>query len=110
MKRYTFQSDGRNWIASDALEKAQAGYAGAAADRLTSLENWIDALTAEQSQLAASLAELRAEGRAKTTRFNQLLARKLTVGQMLSAMRAFGVLSPADDAQVLQQDLQPDQD
>lgn len=98
MKRYTFQLENERLIAPDALNARPEGYAGAAADRLAALEELIESLLAEQAQLAGSLAELRAAGQTKTTRFNQLLARKLTIGQMLSAFRAFGVLSPADDA------------
>ena len=98
MNRYTQKADGRWTIRPDALTPSQPGYTGEAADRLAALEELIYSLLKEQDELSESLAQLREQGRTKTTRFHQLLARKLTIGQMMSAFRAFGVISPADDA------------
>lgn len=98
MEKYTQKSKNGRAIPRAFLTETAEGYIGPAADRLAALEELMQSLLAERESLAQELAQLRAEGRIKTTRFNQLLARKLTISQMMSAFRAFGVLSPADDA------------
>ena len=53
-----------------------------AARHLARLEAMAAALAAEQEDIPAQLARLRAEGREKTVRFRELMARKLTIASL----------------------------
>ncbi|MDR3766916.1 MAG: hypothetical protein Q3Y08_07810 [Butyricicoccus sp.] len=56
----------------------------AALERLAQLEDLAEALLAERGQLAQELDTLRVQGKTKTVRFQELLARKMTNREMLS--------------------------
>ena len=71
-------------IADPYLHPAENGYAGLAAERLAKLEILYEQLTAQQETLAKELEALRLAGKIRTTKFQQLMAKKLTDKTSLS--------------------------
>ena len=77
MERYTIRNEEASsipLIADPYLHPAENGYAGLAAERLAKLEILYEQLTAQQETLEA----LRLAGKIRTTKFQQLMAKKLT--------------------------------
>lgn len=81
MERYTIRNEEASsipLIADPYLQPAENGYAGLAAERLAKLEILYEQLTAQQETLAKELEALRLAGKIRTTKFQQLMAKKLT--------------------------------
>lgn len=81
MERYTIRNEEASsipLIADPYLHPAENGYAGLAAERLAKLEDLYEQLTAQQETLAKELETLRLAGKTRTTKFQQLMAKKLT--------------------------------
>lgn len=81
MERYTILDEDAPsipLIAGAYLRPAENGYAGLAAERLAKLEGLYEQLMAQQETLAKKLETLRLAGKTRTTKFQQLMAKKLT--------------------------------
>lgn len=81
MERFTKPSadgQGAHLIEPDRLSPAENGYAGAAAERLARLESLYEQLEVHQATLSRELETLRLAGKTRTTKFHQLMAKKLT--------------------------------
>lgn len=59
-----------------------------AAARLGRVEDLYERLSKEQEALSAQLASLRAEGKMKSVKFNQLMAKKLTNTNVIALLEA----------------------
>lgn len=60
----------------------------AAVERLGKIEEMYKRTCEEQEQISAQLAELRSAGKAKSVKFNQLLAKKLTNVSIIAALES----------------------
>lgn len=60
----------------------------AAIERLGRIEEFYKRTCEEQEEISAQLADLRAAGKAKSVKFNQLLAKKLTNVSIIAALEA----------------------
>lgn len=73
-------------------EKDENGYTcldeKAAIERLGRIEELYERLCHEQEKITTELSDLRAQGKAKSVRFNQLLAKKLSNVSILSALES----------------------
>lgn len=81
MERYTAYNEGASsapFISGSHLSHVDNGFTGEAADRLARLESLYEALAANQDVLAKELETLRLAGKTRTTKFQQLMAKKLT--------------------------------
>ena len=63
-------------------------------EKLAAYERMQAAVRAEYDSTAAKMAELKAKGREKSATYRQLFARKLTLGELLSWYKTYGL---ADD-------------
>lgn len=61
-------------------------------ERLARFEAALAALVAEQTALAATLDDLRAQGKTRTATYQQLMARKLTLKAALAPFEEAGLL------------------
>ena len=61
------------------------------ADRLAAFDAICDELTTNHQSIPEQLAVMRAEGKDKTVRYRELLARKLLTNEMLSLFERHGV-------------------
>lgn len=103
MKRYTIRSTAAQaapLIAETYLSPAENGYAGPAAERLARLEELYEQLSKNQESLARELETLRLAGKTRTTKFQQLLAKKLTEKNMIVLLDTF-VFDAVGGAQAL---------
>ena len=62
-----------------------------AAVRLARLEDMVQALTEEQEAIPDQLAQLRAQGKDRTVRFRELMARKLTLVSLRTELERYGL-------------------
>ncbi len=62
-----------------------------AAVRLARLEDMVQALTEEQEAIPGQLAQLRAQGKDRTVRFRELMARKLTLVSLRTELERYGL-------------------
>lgn len=69
----------------------EPGQEGAALERLARFEDLVDELAAGQVALAERMECLRADGRKNSVQFKELLAKKLTDGNMLMVFKARGL-------------------
>ena len=84
MERMTIQvADGRYTLPD--TEEAEA------VQRLARYENLHESVLKEQAECAAKLEALRGDGKEKTVKFRELLARKLTGSQVLALLQAHGL-------------------
>lgn len=60
----------------------------AAIERLGRIEALYERLCREQEEISLELSKLRASGKAKSVKFNQLLAKKLTNVNIIAALEA----------------------
>ena len=81
MARLTHLQDGA-WTVADRQ---------AALDKLAAYEDLAQELAGRQARLAAQLADLRARGQSRSAHFRELLAEKLTNGQLLALLQARGL-------------------
>lgn len=83
---------GPSYIADEAgIRHDGDGYTGAAVEKLAKFENLYDDLAAKQRNLAAELEKLRSENRTHSVKFKQLLADKLTTGNILILFKSYGL-------------------
>lgn len=76
--------DGPGLIAQGAEEEAF--------EKLRRLENMTDALRAEQEELAAELARLKADNQTKTYRFREKMAKKYANATVLDALALYDLV------------------
>lgn len=73
-------------------EKNENGYQcldeKAAIERLGKIEELYERLCREQEEISSELSDLRSQGKAKSVKFNQLLAKKLSNVSILSALES----------------------
>lgn len=81
------------------LAAAEGGFSGAAAERLARLEALYERLAAGQETLAKELEALRLAGKTRTTRFQQLLAKKLTEKNVIILLDTYVFDSTPDKKQ-----------
>lgn len=60
-------------------------------EKLSAYERMQAAIQAEYDSVAAKMAELKAKGREKSATYRQLFARKLTLGELLSWYKTYGL-------------------
>lgn len=60
-------------------------------EKLSAYERMQAAIQAEYDSSAAKMAELKAKGREKSATYRQLFARKLTLGELLSWYKTYGL-------------------
>lgn len=60
----------------------------AAIERLGKIEEFYERLCREQEEIGLALSDLRSQGKAKSVKFNQLLAKKLTNVNIIAALEA----------------------
>lgn len=95
MKRYTiWQEETQQYVSTAVEEKAVGLYSGAAIERLAKVENLYEQLQQEQQQVLEKLEQLRQQGKNKTTTFQQMLARKL---QLADLLRYFDIYADMND-------------
>lgn len=58
----------------------------AALERLAELEDFCEALHTEREEIAAELDALRSQGKERSLRFRELLARKITSGELIARL------------------------
>lgn len=82
MQRITCRENG-TVIVADAAEAAQ---------KLARFEDLCEQLEAQQEQLGAQLADLRAAGKEKTARFRELMGQKLVNASTIGLLKGSGLL------------------
>lgn len=100
MERYTVLDEDAPsipLIAGAYLHPAENGYAGLAAERLAKLEGLYEQLTAQQESLAKELEALRLAGKTRTTKFQQLMAKKLTEKNSIILLDTYVFDSPSGE-------------
>lgn len=103
MERYTIRSTAAQaapLIGEAHLSPAENGYDGPAAERLARLEELYEQLSKNQESLARELEALRQAGKTRTTKFQQLFAKKLTEKNMIILLDTF-VFDAADGGQTV---------
>lgn len=60
-------------------------------EKLSAYERMQAAIQAEYDSVTAKMAELKAKGREKSATYRQLFARKLTLGELLSWYKTYGL-------------------
>lgn len=60
-------------------------------EKLSAYERMQAAIQAEYDSATAKMAELKAKGREKSATYRQLFARKLTLGELLSWYKTYGL-------------------
>ncbi len=83
--------DGSYTVAPAAVTQTPAGCTGQAIARLAAFENAFEALLASQQQAAAELDSLRGQGKAKTVKFRELLAKKIIQGNLIALFELHGL-------------------
>ena len=65
-------------VDDDKISREAGGYSGEAVEKLAKFENLCDDLEASQSKISKELEKLRHEGKTKSFKFRELMAKKLT--------------------------------
>ena len=60
-------------------------------ERLCKFEKMLDAIQSERAAVSAALEDLRAQNKVKTATYQQLFARKMTLGSMLALYERYGL-------------------
>lgn len=93
MERLSIPSDTGegHYLPAETLQKTEEGYTGEAAERLAAFENYYESLAAAQPKLAEELETLRAAGKKNSTRFKELLGKKMMESNILLTLQIYGV-------------------
>lgn len=65
-------------------------------ERLYKFEEMLDAVENERAAVSATLEDLRAQNKVKTATYQQLFARKMTLGSMLALYERYGLRNEED--------------
>jgi len=68
-----------------------SGYSGEAVNKLAKFENFFDDLSAEQSKISEELEKLRGQGKTRSYKFKELMAKKLTNSNVLNLLKTYGL-------------------
>ncbi len=60
-------------------------------ERLCKFEEMLDAVRSERQTVSATLEDLRVQNKVKTATYQQLFARKMTLGSMLALYERYGL-------------------
>lgn len=80
------EKKGENFYLSEALQQNEFGFFGEAVDHLGKLEDLIEEVQSEQTQLEQELEQLRIQKKAKSLQFQRLLAEKMMNQRLLTRL------------------------
>lgn len=90
MDRFTNKTDKNTYYAeSDKIIIENSICTGVAINRLGRFEDFMEDLLKSQNELPDELQKLRNEGKEKTYRYKELMAKKLTAGHILSVLKLY---------------------
>ncbi len=91
MARLTLISDNGYVIDKNTLQQTDKGYTGDAIEKLARFENLIEDLLNSQRQIPIELEILRNEGKTKSVRFRELMAKKITNANLLDLFKIYSL-------------------
>ena len=82
------REDGTYQVEEAAIAETGNGYSGLAIQMLGRIEDLMEQLLTEQDELSQQLYALRLQGKTRSAQFREKMARKLTNGHILSALKS----------------------
>ena len=93
MERLTRTSDNKKLyiVDDDKINHDENGYFGDAVNKLAKFEDVYDDLLASQDEISKELEKLRNEGKTRSFKFKELMAKKITNNNIMTLFKTYGL-------------------